>query len=154
AVGWGFIKPERPDPRFRITQKNVLVVGWGQEATSAAFGDLDGDGKPDVVVVSPDGDGSVVRFFLNRGGKFNEKPDHEIKLPTVSQPHKVRVTMTKKGPHLLVAGRSAVLLRPAGKFPKFETLPLDLGDGNHLRFLGDVPVMARRFGGFQALQEW
>jgi len=35
AVGWGFIKPERPDPRFRITQKNVLVVGWGQQATSA-----------------------------------------------------------------------------------------------------------------------
>jgi metallo-beta-lactamase class B len=152
AVGWGFIKPERPDPRFRLTQKNVLVVGWGQQATSAAFGDLNGDGKPDVVTVSPNGDGSIVRFFLNHGGKFNSRPDHEIKLPTVSQPHKVRVTTTKKGPQLLVAGRSAVLLSPDGAFPKFKALPLDLGDGNHLRYLDDAPLLARRFGGFHALK--
>src|SRR5262249_16347268 len=117
-----------------------------------AFADLNGDGKPDVVTVSPDGDGSIVRFFLNHGGKFEEKPDHEIELPTVSQPHKVRVATTKKGPQILVAGRSAVLLRPKGAFPKFEAAPLGLGDGNHLGYRDDAPVLAGRFGGFHALE--
>jgi metallo-beta-lactamase class B len=152
AVGWGFIKPERPDPRFRITQKNVLVVGWGQNATSAAFADLNDDCKPDVVIVSPDGDGALVKFFLNHAGKFNAQPDHEIKLPTVSQPHKIRVTMTKKGPQILVAGQTATLLKADGAFPNFKIFPFDLGDGNHLRFLDDnTPLVARRFGGFYSL---
>lgn len=161
AVGWGFIKPERPDPRFRITRKNVLVVGWGQGATSAAFGDVDGDGRPDVVVVSPAGDGpgakgSVVRFFLNREGKFNDRPDHEVSVPQVDQPHKVRVTATKAGPAVLVAGKTAALLVPGpraeGKVPTFSVVPFDLGDGNQLRFVGEgQPVVSRKFGGFYAL---
>ncbi len=167
AVGWGFIKPERPDPRFRITQKNVLVVGWGQNAASAAFGDVDGDGRPDVVVVSPAGDGpaargSVVKFFLNHGGKFNDRPDEEVNVPQVDQPHKVRVTPTKAGPFVLVAGKAAALLapvppkdgpRPQGKLPAFSVVPpFDLGDGNHLRFLDEgSPLVSRRFGGFHAL---
>jgi metallo-beta-lactamase class B len=153
AVGWGFIKPERPDPRFRITQKNVLVVGWGQNATSAAFADLNDDGKPDVVIVSPEGNGALVKFFLNHAGKFNAQPDHEIKLPTVSQPHKIRVVMTKKGPQILVAGQTAALLKADGAFPNFKILPFDLGDGNHFRFLDDnTPLVARRFGGFYSLE--
>jgi glyoxylase-like metal-dependent hydrolase (beta-lactamase superfamily II) len=152
AVGWGLIKPERPDPRFRIRQENVLVVGWGEKATSAAFADLDGDGRPDVVIVSPDGDGAAVKFFLNHAGKFHARPDHEIKLPTVSQPHKIRVAVTKKGPQILVAGRTAALLRPGGAFPNFRALPFDLGDGNHLRFLDrNKPLVGRRFGGFSSL---
>jgi FG-GAP-like repeat len=151
AVGWGYIKPERPDPRFRITQKNVLVVGWGQHATSAAFSDVNGDGKLDVVIVSPDGDGSIVRFFLNHDGKFNDQPDHEIKLPSINQPHKIRVTPTKEGPHLLVAGKTAALLAPNGPFPKFTVEHVNLADANHLRFLDDgQPLIARRFGGFHA----
>jgi metallo-beta-lactamase class B len=152
AVGWGFIKPERPDPRFRITQKNVMVVGWGQQATSAAFGDVNSDGKPDVVIVSPDGAGSAVKIFLNHAGKFKERPDHEIKLPSVNQPHKIRLVRTKNGPYLFIAGKTAALLVPQGKFPDFQTVPLDLGDGNHLRFLDDgKPLVARRFGGFYAV---
>jgi glyoxylase-like metal-dependent hydrolase (beta-lactamase superfamily II) len=156
AVGWGFIKPERPDPRFRITQKNVLVVGWGQQATSAAFGDVNGDGRPDIVFVSPDGNGSVVKFFLNHGGKFNDQPDHELRVPTVSQPHKIRLVPSKAGPHLLVAGKTAAILSPSdtvpGKLPSFKITPIDLGDGNHLRFLDDgTPLVARRFGGFYAV---
>jgi metallo-beta-lactamase class B len=165
AVGWGFIKPERPDPRFRITQKNVIVVGWGQNATSASFGDVNGDGAPDVVIVSPAegpaGKGSVVRFFLNHEGKFNDKPDHEVNVPQVDQPHKIRLTVTKNGPYLLVAGTTAVLLVPQppqdaprvkGKLPAFTVVPFDLGDANQLRFIdGDAPLVARRFGGFYAL---
>src|SRR5262249_9490841 len=91
AVGWGFIRPEKPDPRFRLTQKNVLVVGWNQQATSAACGDVNQDGKPDVVLVCPEGKGSVVKFFLNHGGKFDERPDHVFPLPQISEPHKIRV---------------------------------------------------------------
>jgi glyoxylase-like metal-dependent hydrolase (beta-lactamase superfamily II) len=156
AVGWGFIKPEHPDPRFRITQKNVQVVGWGQQAASAACGDLDGDGRPDVVVVSPDGEGSVIKFFLNHGGTFHDQPDHAIRVPTVHQPHKIRVVRTRTGPHILVAGKTAALLSPGAaeprKLPPFTIIPFDLGDGNHLRFLDDgTPLVARRFGGFHAL---
>jgi metallo-beta-lactamase class B len=166
AVGWGFIRPERPDPRFRLTQENVLVVGWGQSATSAAFGDVNGDGRPDVVVVSPAPDGpaaqgSVVRFFLNHDGKFNDKPDHELTVPQVDQPHKVRVTMTKAGPFILVGGKTAALLSPPppkvgprvkGTLPAFSIIPFDLGDANHLRFVDDgSAVVSRRFGGFYAL---
>jgi metallo-beta-lactamase class B len=166
AVGWGFIWPERPDPRFRITQENVLVVGWGQNATSADFGDVNGDGRPDVVVVSPAGDGpavkgSVVKFFLNHDGKFNDKPDSELSVPQVDQPHKIRVTMTKTGPFILVAGKTAALLTPPppkevpwvkGKPPGFSIVPFDLGDANHLRFVDEgSPLVSRRFGGFYAV---
>lgn len=165
AVGWGFIKPEHPDPRFRLTQENVIVVGWGQNATSAAFGDVNGDGRPDVVVVSPAGAGptargSVVKFFLNRDGKFADKPDHESTVPQVDQPHKVRVAVTKAGPFILVGGKTAALLIPQpkdgpsekGKLPAFSVVPFDLGDANHLRFVDEgSPLVSRRFGGFYAL---
>jgi metallo-beta-lactamase class B len=166
AVGWGLIKPERPNPRFRITQENVLVVGWGQNACSATLGDVNGDGQPDVVILSPAGDssdvnGSIVKFFLNRNGRFNDKPDHELTVPQVDQPHKIRVTMTKTGPFILVAGKTAALLTPLpptngprvkGKLPAFSIVPFDLGDANHLRFIGEEPpLVSRRFGGFYAL---
>jgi glyoxylase-like metal-dependent hydrolase (beta-lactamase superfamily II) len=163
AVGWGFIKPERPDPRFRITQDNVLVVGWGQNATSAAFGDVNGDGRPDVLIVAPAGagpaaKGSVVKLFLNHGGKFNDRPDSELAVPQVDQPHKIRLTTTKAGPFILVAGQTAALLTPngdsraKGSLPAFSVVPFDLGDANHLRFVGDgSPVVSRRFGGFYTL---
>jgi metallo-beta-lactamase class B len=154
AVGWGFIKPERPDPRFRITQKNVVVVGWGQQATSAAFGDVNGDGKPDVVMVAPDGDASVVMVFLNHDGKFNDKPDHRIKLLSVSEPHKIRIVETKDGPVILVAGKRADLFLPVdppknGSLPLFVISHLKFADGNQVRLLPDTSVLiSRRFGGF------
>jgi glyoxylase-like metal-dependent hydrolase (beta-lactamase superfamily II) len=166
AVGWGLIKPERPDPRFRITQENVLVVGWGQNATSAACGDVNSDGWPDVVVVSPAEDasaveGSVVKFFLNRNGKFNAEPDSKLTVPQVDQPHKIRVTMTKSGSFILVAGKTAALLTPhaengepgvQAKLPAFSIVPFDLADANQLRFIGEEsPLVSHRFGGFYAL---
>ncbi len=147
AVGWGFIKPERPDPRFRITQKNVVVVGWGHGAVSAACGDVNGDGKPDVVLLCPDSDGSVVKIFLNKGGKFNEKPDYEIKLK-INQPHKVRV-IEPKG-EIFVAGKTAAVI--SAVYPPVwggvRREEIDLGDGNHVRYLPNTLLASRRFGGF------
>ncbi|MBI3822727.1 MAG: VCBS repeat-containing protein [Planctomycetes bacterium] len=152
AVGWGFIRPEKPDPRFRITQKNVVVVGWGHGATSAAFGDVNEDGKPDVVIVCPDGDGSVVKIFLNKGGKFDDQPNKEIKVPSVAQPHKVRVV----GDIILVAGKTAAFLGRDYRVPKdmnYQVFPFDLSDGNHLRLIEEewklkpTGIVSRRFGG-------
>jgi hypothetical protein len=50
AGGWGLIQPEKPDPYFRIAQKNVVVAAWNIGTTSAAFGDIDGDGRPELAV--------------------------------------------------------------------------------------------------------
>ena len=52
-VGWGKIRPEAPDPRYRLTQKNVVVVAWNIDATSADIGDFNRDRRPDVAVVAP-----------------------------------------------------------------------------------------------------
>ena len=38
-----------------------------------------------------------------------------------------------------------------GKLPAFAIVPFDLGDGNQLRVLDGTPLVARRFGGFYAL---
>jgi metallo-beta-lactamase class B len=158
AGGWGLIKPEKPDPYFRITQKNVVVAAWNIGATSAAFGDVDGDGRPDVVIVARADEGAVVKVFLNKGGKFDDKPDHEISLPQLAEPSKVRVLAGAKGKpaDLFVAGKSAALLLADGKFPKYKTVRLDFSEGNQVRFLDDgdrkQTLISSRFGGFQALE--
>jgi glyoxylase-like metal-dependent hydrolase (beta-lactamase superfamily II) len=159
AGGWGLIRPEKPDPYFRITQKNVLVVAWNLGATSAAFGDIDGDGRPDIAIVTPDGEGTLVRLFLNRGGRFEDKPDHAIALPQVTQPSKVRILPAAKHgvADLFVSGQSAALLIADGKLPRYKVVRLDIGDGNQVRFLtlGDRKQMliAGRFSRAHLLDE-
>jgi metallo-beta-lactamase class B len=149
AVGWGFIRPEKPDPRFRLSQANVDVVGWGQGAVSAAFGDVDGDGRPDVVMVAPKGKGSDVKFFLNHAGKFNDRPDLEIEVPYVEKPHKVRVIKGPRGSAVFVAGKGAGVLEFSKAWPEYGGTVLKVDDGNHLRLHEDKWLVARRFGGFQ-----
>src|SRR5262249_11845292 len=145
AGGWGLIKPEKPDPYFRISQKNVLVVGWNIGATSAAFGDIDGDGLPDVAMVSKDGhNGALVSIFHNKGGKFNDHADAVIRWRNLANPHKIRVLPGGKGQKatLFIAGQSHAVLIPIDDIvlallPEGTTAPVpvvfDLGDGNHAR---------------------
>ncbi len=109
--GWGLFPPEKPDPYFRIAQKNVIVAAWNIGAVSAAFGDIDGDARPDIAIVCRQGEGAIVKLFLNKGGKFDDKPDQEIPLPQIAQPSKIRVLPVKgSAAEIFVAGQSAALL--------------------------------------------
>jgi metallo-beta-lactamase class B len=155
AGGWGLIKPEKPDPYFRIAQKNIIVAAWNVGATSAAFGDIDGDGRPDLAVVTRADEGAIVKIYLNKGGRFDERPDHEIRVPQVAQPSKIRVVPAARGraADLFVAGRSAGLLASDGKLSEYKVIPIDIADANRMRVIenGDraQTLIARRFGGFQ-----
>lgn len=134
-MGWGKMQPEVPDPRFRLQQENVIVVAWNLDETSADFGDLNGDGQPDVAVVVPEGKGAIVKLFLNQRGKFAEKPDVELPVPSVEEPSKLRVRELNGDGRLdlFVGGRTSSLLLSHGKFPAFEATSLSLGEGNHAR---------------------
>src|SRR5262249_12096303 len=108
---WGLVRPERPDPYFRVAQRNVVVAAWNLGATSAAFGDVDGDGRPDVVIVTRSGEGSLVKVFLNKGGRFADKPDHDVPLPGLARPsnvadaHQARVLDDGTRKQAVIAGR-------------------------------------------------
>jgi metallo-beta-lactamase class B len=157
AGGWGLIRPEKPDPYFRIAQKNVVVAAWNQGATSAAFGDIDGDGRPDIAIVCRHGGGALVKVFLNKGGTFDDKPDHEIPLPQLAQPSKVRVLPAARGgvADLFVGGQSAALLVTEGKLPRYKVVSLDVPDGHQVRVLDEgarkQTVIAGRFSGVHVL---
>jgi glyoxylase-like metal-dependent hydrolase (beta-lactamase superfamily II)/outer membrane protein assembly factor BamB len=161
-VGWGKMKPERPDPRFAITQPNVLVTGFLAQATSAAFGDVDGDGLPDVAVVTPNGEGSLVKVFLNqkeRADRFDPmKADFEVKVPTVASPTKVRVLSLNddKRMDLFVSGQGTVATLASREKPgEYDIQTSSSSEVHHLRMV-DVegkgqrePVMLGRFSAAQ-----
>jgi hypothetical protein len=135
----------------------VIVAAWNLGAVSAAFGDIDGDGRPDIAIVCRHGEGALVKVFLNKGGKFDDKPDHEIPLPELAQPSKVRVVPATKGDvaDLFVGGQSAALLVTEGKWPKYKVVPLDVPDGHQVRVLDEgarkQTVIAGRFSGVYVL---
>jgi glyoxylase-like metal-dependent hydrolase (beta-lactamase superfamily II) len=156
-VGWGKMRPETPDPRYRLKQENVVVVGWNLDQTSADFGDLNGDGLPDVAVVVPSGEEAIVQVFLNHGGKFAEKPELTLKV-AVPEPNKLRVRELNGDGRLdfFVGGRSSALLLSKDAFPNFETTLVSVGDGNQARRIelasGQQEIVVNaRFGTFQRL---
>jgi metallo-beta-lactamase class B len=159
-VGWGKMPPEQPDPYFRLTQKNVQVVAWNRGATSADFGDIDGDGRPDVAVVVPQGDDAVIDVFLNHGGKFRDRADHTIHVPGIAAPVKLRVRQLNDDrlADFLVGGRSSALVLSRGAWPDYRVEPVPLADANQARVLarsGEGPksiVVAPRFGAFHVVE--
>ncbi|MCH8923831.1 MAG: VCBS repeat-containing protein [Planctomycetes bacterium] len=134
-VGWGKIRPEAPNPRYRITQKNVVVVAWNTGATSAAIGDFNRDGRPDVAVVMPTKGGSSVSVFLNNGGRFRDRADHVIAVPGVTNPSKLRVgDLNDDGvPDFLVGGQQSALLLSKKKFPEYDVVSLGVAEANQAR---------------------
>jgi glyoxylase-like metal-dependent hydrolase (beta-lactamase superfamily II) len=161
-VGWGKMPPEQPDPYFRLTQKNVRVVAWNLGATSADFGDIDGDHRPDVAVLVPRGDesgaGADILVFLNHGGTFHDRPDHTLRVPGTAAPVKLRVRQLNddRVADFLVGGRSSALVLSRGSWPDYQVEPIPLADANQARTLersGSGPILlAPRFGAFQVAQ--
>ena len=71
-TGWSRMTPPEPNPFCRFTQKNYLIAAWREPIVAADYGDLDGDGRPDVAVLVPKGRGSAVKIYLNHDGNFAE----------------------------------------------------------------------------------
>ncbi len=94
STGWAKTPPEKPNRFFGLSPDDYLVVGWNQGATSGDFGDINGDGLPDVVTVVSAGatsKSSTLRIFVNNRGKFTDQADHVVSLPNVTRTGRVRL---------------------------------------------------------------
>lgn len=127
ATGWSRMKPEKPNPLFGFKQTSYLVAAWLQPIQAAAYGDIDGDGRPDVAVLVPRGKGSAILIYLNKGGSFTEAPDAQIELPDLARGWKLRIVRASgaKGADLFVSSEgSACLLTQEQGMLKFRSVPL------------------------------
>ncbi len=84
-TGWSRMTPPAPNPFYRFSQRNYLIAAWLEPIVAAAYGDIDGDGRPDVAVLVPKGKGSVVKIYLNHGGKFAERRTRKSRYPIWSE---------------------------------------------------------------------
>ncbi|MCY3021477.1 MAG: FG-GAP-like repeat-containing protein [Planctomycetota bacterium] len=160
ATGWSKMPPEKPNPLYGFAQTNYLVAAWLQPVLSAAYADIDGDGRPDVAVLVPKGQGSAVRVYLNKGAKFGEAPDAEVDLPDMRGGWKLRAAHlghNKKMADLIVSSESqtmALLAQQEGL--KFRVVPIP-GTTRATQFLTadlngdnrtDLVIGSRFVGGF------
>lgn len=168
-VGWGKMTPEKADPRFRITQDNLLVAGFLSGATSADFGDVDGDGLPDVVVVAPVSavdakQGSVVKVYLNkteREPRFDPlRPDFTVAVPGLGPPKKIRLRLLnadKKTDIVVFDNGKVALLASREKLGEYDIRTSDAQEAYQLRMLdrreigGGRPVVFGQFAGAHAV---
>ena len=158
ATGWSKMRPVRPDPLYRFAHTNYLVAAWLEPIHAAAYGDVDGDGRPDVAVLVPKGKGSAVKIYLNKGGKFAESADAVIDLPQLGQPWKLRMLRLGNGKQadFFVANESqAVLLVAQQGQLQFKAVPLPVIRGSQVAaadFSGhgrqDLLIGSRFIGGY------
>jgi glyoxylase-like metal-dependent hydrolase (beta-lactamase superfamily II) len=128
-TGWSRMTPPAPNPFCRFTQKNYLIAAWREPIVAAAYGDIDGDGRPDVAVLVPKGKGSVVKIYVNRGGKFADVADAEVELPGLERGYKLRILHVGKGSKadLLAASEDhAVLLLAQSERLRYKAMPLEV----------------------------
>lgn len=116
ATGWGRMPPAHPNPTFGFTDTNYQVVAWREVIYCAAFGDIDGDGLPDIAIVTPGDHGLDVKIYLNKKGHFDEKPNHIINLADVDPATRIGLLHLTRGKiaDLLVTTESRAVLLAAG----------------------------------------
>lgn len=158
-VGWGKMPPEEPDQFFRLTQKNVLVTAWNMDAASADFGDVNGDKRPDVAIVTPhsSGEGSVIKLFLNDAGRFDARPDHEIRVPQVAACSKIRLRQINDDSRadFVIGGTKGAIVTSRGPRLDYDVQILETDNINQVRTAdmdGDgvlEVLLDRRFGSFE-----
>jgi glyoxylase-like metal-dependent hydrolase (beta-lactamase superfamily II) len=142
ATGWSKMTPPKPNPLYRFTQKNYLVAAWLEPMVAAAYGDVDGDGRPDVAVLVPKGKGAAVKIYLNRGGRFAESPDAVVDLPELAGPSKLRLLpfgSGKEAAFFVASEDHAVFLSPQGRL-RYKAVPLPVIRGSQVAagdFQGD-----------------
>jgi len=90
ATGWSRMTPPKPNQLYGFAHTNYLVAAWLETILSATYGDVDGDGRPDVAVLVPSGKGSAVKIYLNRDGNFQDSPDAVVDLPGLNRGWKLR----------------------------------------------------------------
>ena len=135
ATGWSKMIPVKPNPLYRFTQTNYLVAAWLEPILSAAYGDVDGDGRPDVAVLVSRGQGSAVKIYLNKGGKFARTPDAEVDLPDLNGGWKlrlVRLGKNKMADFFVSSENQAVLLLSQPERFRFKTVPLPVIRGSQV----------------------
>jgi len=135
ATGWSRMTPPKPNPLYGFTQTNYAVAAWLEPILSAAYGDVDGDGRPDVAVLAPKGKGSAVKIYLNQSGKFASSPDAVVELPELSHGWKLRSVRLSGGrvaDFFVSSEREAVLLLARGDRFDFEAVPLRVTRGTQV----------------------
>jgi len=138
ATGWGKMRPEKPDPLFGFAQRNYLIVGWLEPILAAACGDIDGDGPPDVAILTRQAEVNQVKIFLNHGGAFASRPDLVQEVPDLGGGPGVRLRLIPAAPgrpaDLLAAGerQAALLLAREGKLACRVCVLADLPRGNEV----------------------
>ncbi len=113
ATGWGKMQPPNPNPTFGFDNTNYQVVGWLEDIYAADFADIDGDGLPDVAILTPGDKGLRLKIYLNKKGRFDPKPDKTIDLPGMGPAMKLKInhlTPGKASDFLVSTESSAVLL--------------------------------------------
>jgi metallo-beta-lactamase class B len=135
ATGWSRMTPPKPNPLHRFAQTNYLIAAWLEPILSAAYDDVDGDGRPDVAVLVPSGKGSAVKIYLNRAGNFQDSPDAVVELPELSRGWKlrtVRLTGGRVADFFASSQGQVMLLLSRQEQLRFKVVPLRVIRGAHV----------------------
>jgi hypothetical protein len=135
ATGWSRMTPPKPNPLYRFAQTNYLVAAWLETILSAAYGDVDGDGRADVAVLVPSGKGSAVKIYLNRKGNFRNSPDAVVELPELGRGWKLRTLYLgggKAADFFVSSQDQAMLLLSQQEQFRYKVVPLHVIRGTQV----------------------